>query len=129
MFLSALNCNSSILEFGLFPFIQFEKQWSFSGTCIENQIITNTVYKNETLTLAPIHSCKEERLIELRSSAALKRFWLFKLDVEYSLGLLDVVFLVMIGGWCGITPSHTFYILLKMENCKQKIDTMKVLAT
>jgi hypothetical protein len=129
MFLSALNCNSSIFQFSLFPFIQFEKQWSFFETPTENQIITNTVYKNETLTLAPIHSCKEERLIELRSSAALKRFWSFKLDVEYSLGLLGVVFLVMIGGWCGITPSHTFYILLKMENCKQQIDTMKLLAT
>jgi hypothetical protein len=93
LFLSTFGVGSSILQFRLFPSIQFEKQWKSPEICTKDQMITNIVYHNQTLALTMLDVRKEEKIMELRSSITLERLWSLKLDIIYKKSIARCCFL------------------------------------
>jgi len=110
-YLSTFNVGSSILKFSLSIPIQLMKYWKSPQTCTIHQIISNIVYKDDTLALAILDLSKKNKFIELRSSTTLERLWSLKLDMKFSTGLFRCCFLNR-GEWlvCDHNTSRFLHI-------------------
>jgi hypothetical protein len=80
LFLSTYALASSIMEYNLFPTVEFVKEWKSPDTCREEEWINDMKYNRESIALLIKNPPKKTLFIELRISETLERLWSFQID-------------------------------------------------
>lgn len=80
LFLATYRRGSSIMEFNLFPTMEFVKHWKTPETCSKDEGIHDMTYRNEQLFLIIENRMKNTIRVELKSSITFDRLWSIPLE-------------------------------------------------
>ncbi|CAF2059495.1 unnamed protein product [Rotaria magnacalcarata] len=81
LFVATNECASSIMEYILFPAIEFVRERKHPLVCKRDEFIVGVVYNNANLALMVINMFKKSIHMELRNAKTLDRIWLFQPDI------------------------------------------------
>ncbi|CAF3384611.1 unnamed protein product [Rotaria sp. Silwood2] len=81
LFVATNECASSIMEYILFPAIEFVRERKHPLVCKKDEFIVGVVYNNANLALMVMNMFKKSIHIELRNAKTLERIWLFQPDI------------------------------------------------
>ncbi|CAF2466780.1 unnamed protein product [Rotaria sp. Silwood2] len=74
---------SSVLEFTLFPSIEFTREWKYPVTCTDDEMIDDIVYSTGNIALTVKNVIEKSVRIELRYAKTFYRIWTLQLDIRY----------------------------------------------
>ncbi|CAF2121083.1 unnamed protein product [Rotaria magnacalcarata] len=81
LFVATNECASSIVEYILFPAIEFVRERKHPLICKKDEFIVGVVYNNANLALMVMNMFKKSIHMELRNAKTLDRIWLFQPDI------------------------------------------------
>ncbi|CAF1337237.1 unnamed protein product [Rotaria magnacalcarata] len=81
LFVATNECASSIMEYILFPAIEFVRERKHPLVCKKDEFIVGVVYNNANLALMVMNMFKKSIHMELRNAKTLDRIWLFQPDI------------------------------------------------